>query len=128
MGAGHSFHFSKGEKLGCFLKALRFPSGLCKAGGLARKNRDNEGRKKTLLSLQITLNRLNSEGHLDDRFSKEASIYLVLYAVIKKCISAHENSRLLPVTISKHMPWHRTLSNWELKDIDGNKATDKTHF
>ena len=84
MGAGPSFHFSKGEKLGYFLKARRFPSGLCKAGGLARKNRDNEGRKKTLLSLQITLNRLNSEGHLDDRFSKKASIYLVLYAVIKK--------------------------------------------
>lgn len=84
MGAGHSFHFSKGEKLACFLKALRFPSVLCKAGGLTLKNRDNEARKKTLLRLQITLNRLNSEGHLDDQFSKKASIYLFLYAVIKK--------------------------------------------
>lgn len=46
-GGGALFTSPKARNWAVFKKDLRFPSGLCKAGGLTLKNRDNKGRRET---------------------------------------------------------------------------------
>lgn len=61
-GGGALFTSPKARNWAVCKKDLRFPSGLCKAGGQTLKNRDHTGRRETPHppSLQRSLNRLGS--------------------------------------------------------------------